>query len=337
MHDCRKEDGPWNRSAIMSRGHEIARSLDEERDYSNRLSEGMTQAWAEAKSETKHIIYTLPSDWQRSEGQDHPDENGSEDEDEAGEVATYHSSRVMDEDGKMTREALNTEEFKEKIEQMSPDHIEATYKDDSWNIKVALQGETLLQRTVADHDDEIMEACTEMIWPLAARVEALINRNLRHAQLRRLKRSIQRQKPRRRTPSWVHAGDERDYVFVHFLTKEIVHMVESETGGVAGAIRSLHGAGIEQDELELWYCEESFWTTVVNPQTGDYLKLYDMHTLTRHGEAPQDQEEEKRYPWETETNTQKQAAGSSAPPFDQTQTTGSSVPPFESPSYPPFE
>lgn len=50
--DYKNDDGTWDRSAIMSRGHEIARSLDDDddRDYSDRLSEGMTRAWGEAKA-----------------------------------------------------------------------------------------------------------------------------------------------------------------------------------------------------------------------------------------------------------------------------------------------
>jgi hypothetical protein len=318
MHDYRHDKGTWNRSAIMSRGHEIARSLDDERPYHDRLSEGMTQAWAEAKTETDHIIYTSPADWQRGGGQNHPDE----DRDEAEEIARYHSSRVMDEDGEMIREALTTDEFKEKVEQMSPDHIEATYEGDAWDVRVTLQGETLLQWDVADHDDEIMETCAEVVWPLAARVGALINRNLRHTQLRRLKRKIRRQKPRcgytkrHQTPSWMRAYGKKDYVVVDHETKEIVHIARDEMGGTAGAIRSLRLAGIKRDGLELWYCEGSYWAEVVEPQIGDRLGALDMQVLTRHVSASQEVYPwEEEIPWETETHTRPQTAGSSGPPF----------------------
>lgn len=45
----RTEDGSWDRSVIMKRGHTIAQSLDVKRPYAERLSEGMTRAWDEAK------------------------------------------------------------------------------------------------------------------------------------------------------------------------------------------------------------------------------------------------------------------------------------------------
>lgn len=46
-----KTRGGWDRAKIMRRGHEIAHSLDADRDYSDRLSEGLTRAWGEAKAD----------------------------------------------------------------------------------------------------------------------------------------------------------------------------------------------------------------------------------------------------------------------------------------------
>lgn len=63
----KNEDGSWNRSAIISRGHAIARSLDDDRAYSERLSEGMTQAWGEAKNEAEkpdRTVSVADSDWE---------------------------------------------------------------------------------------------------------------------------------------------------------------------------------------------------------------------------------------------------------------------------------
>lgn len=48
-----KTRGGWDRAKIMRRGHEIAHSLDADRDYSDRLSEGLARAWDEAKADRR--------------------------------------------------------------------------------------------------------------------------------------------------------------------------------------------------------------------------------------------------------------------------------------------
>jgi hypothetical protein len=50
--DSETRDAGYDRSAIMRRGHEIARSLGDDKAYTDRLSKGLTQAWAEARPDT---------------------------------------------------------------------------------------------------------------------------------------------------------------------------------------------------------------------------------------------------------------------------------------------
>mgnify|MGYP006429901533 CR=1 FL=1 len=71
-------DGTWNRSKILSRGHERVAQMDEDRPYNERLSGGMTQAWEEAKSagETENDqetgICVSADDWKEGSGEEEP-------------------------------------------------------------------------------------------------------------------------------------------------------------------------------------------------------------------------------------------------------------------------
>ena len=160
-------DGGWNQSAIMTRGHEIARSLDENRDYRERLSEGLTQAWAEAKKEARQdtsepdwTVETSASDWCE------PDDG--EDEEEPGKQVNIqmHVMDCNDPDGP-DKIAMTTTEAIERLERIP--NVEAIYHDDgTWTVKTSWRGQELVSRRV-DTFQQALNAVIHDVAPAATR------------------------------------------------------------------------------------------------------------------------------------------------------------------------
>lgn len=159
-------DGDWNQSAIMTRGHEIARSLDENRDYRERLSAGLTQAWTEAKEEASEpdvTVHTTASDWSSPE----PDDGKDEGEESGRQVNIHmHVMDCNDPDGP-DKIAMTTTEAIERLERIP--NVEAIYHDDgTWTVETSWRGQELVSRRV-DTFQQALNAVIQDVAPAATR------------------------------------------------------------------------------------------------------------------------------------------------------------------------
>lgn len=158
------EEGGWNQSAIMTRGHEIARSLDENRDYRDRLSEGLTQAWVEEETqddttEADKTVQTAASDWSSTE---------PEEEQEA-EKQVNIRMHVMENNapGGLDKVAMTTEDALERLQRIPG--VRAVYHDDgSWTVKSSWRGQELVRRRV-DTFQEAIDTVIHDVAPAATR------------------------------------------------------------------------------------------------------------------------------------------------------------------------
>lgn len=265
-----KKADSWDLSAIMSRGHEIAKSLSNERPYTNRLSDGMTRAWAEAKDEQQ-------SDEGVGEDAEEWKTNDEEEKDRSEEIR-YHAAQISDGTGRLQTTAITTDDAKERIGMMPG--VEAELDEDGWIVTVEWRGNELLNRRVETYEDAA-EFCYETAWPIANRRGLLDQAALQIG----IDRTMYRFRGTKSNCSGPSHNDQEDYVFVEADSKEILHIDAYETEGLPGAIRSLHAAGVTQDNVEVWVAESSCWLEVNEPnppQPGDYLHTCDTRALKRY-------------------------------------------------------
>lgn len=259
MSQWKNEDGSWNRSAIMRRGHEIAKQMNDDRLYRDRLSESLSRVWAEAKDEQDpDIVVDVPArTWQ----DDVPEPSEPEMESRETEVAKYHAAALPE--GGM--KGITAGEAKRRLEIMSCIDVERT--DQGWKVEVEWRGHTLVGEQTYSYE-EAADYCRNLAWEIAKNKDLLyqaaekIGEEEAISQFREVQRSHRSYEP--------NCGSEDDFIFVDASTrgKEIVHLDLYETDGLAGAIRSLYRQGVTRKNLEVWIVPGSYWGEMTEGEFG---------------------------------------------------------------------
>ena len=272
MNNWKNDDGSWNRSQIMSCGHEIAGQMDDDRPYSDRLSIGMKRAWQEAKEAAGEVepdvVVNVPgAAW---EMEDEEQQQGST----SREVARYVG--VRDPAGGMA--AVSSRD--EAAGLLRRSGVFAAYREDNeyWEVEVNWRGWDLMNREFETHR-QAADFCRSTAWPLAEErdrldtVAHLRTENTAMREFKKYRREAGEDKTDDTADSFEppRAKNEHDFVFVDASDgrKEVVHVDLYERHGLPGAIRDLRESGIWREDLEVWVRKLSYWAEEAGFQDKD--------------------------------------------------------------------
>ena len=139
----------YDRSRIMTRGHEIARGLDNAKDYAERLSTGLSRAWAEAKANVQ--AHSEP-----------PETDVEPVENETKEAAFYHVMDILGEG--LT--AITTENATGRLERVLG--VSSRYEDGEWVMSAEWRGESVIERR-EDTLEDALDTAANTVAKVATR------------------------------------------------------------------------------------------------------------------------------------------------------------------------